>query len=161
MRFRQAEPEEFQQILRDGYAAWPKGRTFDRYCADNRKEEAYGTRFVLENDGRIVSSLIYLRLPDGETGRRYGIGSVVTSPEYRGNGYASVMVGRCLRLADPETDIVMLYSDIDPAFYGHLGFRALPEALQKKPGSVCMAFCCDRLREDLFRCPPESIPDYF
>ncbi len=161
MYFRPAEQEEFPDILRDGYAAWPKGRTFEQYCADNRKEDAYGTRYILEDSENIVSSLILLRLPAEEPVRRYGIGSVITPPDHRGKGYASILLENCLRLAEPETDIVLLYSDINPAFYGRIGFRALPEALQKKAGSVCMAYCGERLWQDLIAGPPESIPDYF
>ena len=162
MLFRASEPEEILVILMDGYAAWPKGRTFEQYCFDNRKEDAYGTRYVLVDSGEaIVSSLILLRLPAEEPVRRYGIGSVVTPAEHRGKGCASILLGNCLRLAEPETDIVLLYSDIDPAFYERLGFRALPEVLQKKAGSVCMAYCGENLWQDLIAGPPESIPDYF
>lgn len=161
MLFRPAEPFEIPAILRDGYAAWPKGRTFDQYSIDNKKEDANGTRYVLQDGDDIVSSLILLRLPAAEPVRRWGIGSVVTPPEHRGKGYASILLENCLRLAEPETDIVLLYSDIDPAFYARIGFRALPESLQKKAGSVCMAHCRESLWQDLIEGTPESVPDYF
>jgi len=162
MLFRAAEQEEILEILMDGYAVWPKGRTFEQYCVDNRKEDAYGTRYILVDGGEaIVSSLIFLRLPAEPAARRFGIGSVVTPPEHRGMRYASILLDHCLRLTDPATDIVILYSDIDPAFYERLGFRALPEALQKKTGSVCMAHCSENLWQDLIVGPTESVPDYF
>lgn len=161
MLFRAAEQEEILEILKDGYTAWPKGRTFEQYCVDNRKEDAYGTRYVLVDGEAIVSSLIFLRLPAEPPARRFGIGSVLTPQKHRGMGYASILLDHCLRLPDPATDIVLLYSDIDPAFYERLGFRALPDELQKKAGSVCMAHCGERLWQDLITGPPESVPDYF
>lgn len=161
MVFRQARPEEIQQLFEEAYPVWHRGRTFAQYCEDNRKEEAYGTRYVIENNKEIVSSLIFLRFPSEGARRRFGIGSLVTPQRHRNKGYATEMLKHCLRQVNPETDIVLLYSDIAPTFYEKLHFRILPDTLQKKAGSVCMALCNDVSWMELIDGPITAIPDYF
>ena len=56
MIFRQARPEETDMLFREGYKVWSRNRTYAQYCEENRKEDAYGTRYVLEVDGEVVSS---------------------------------------------------------------------------------------------------------
>lgn len=161
MIFRAAKPDEIPGLLADAYPEWQKGRTFAQYCADNRKEEAYGTRFVLEKDGEVVSSLIWL-WPENRLARKvFGIGSVVTPPRFRGKGYASEMLTECLRMADLATDLVILYSDIHPAFYERFAFRALPDTMQRKSGSVCMALCDEAGWRELLASPMDTLPEYF
>ncbi len=161
MIFREARPDEIPELLAEAYPVWQRGRTFAQYCADNRKEEAYGTRYVLEKDGEVVSSLIWL-WPECRLPRKvFGIGSVVTPPRFRGHGYASEMLMHCLRMADLSTDIVLLYSDVDPAFYERFAFRALPAALQSKADSVFMALCDEAGWIELLSSPIEALPEYF
>ncbi|MCO5385207.1 MAG: hypothetical protein NHB14_04950 [Desulfosporosinus sp.] len=64
MIFRQALPQEINFIFSEGYKEWRKNRTFEQYCSDNAKEDVYGTRYVLDVDNEIVSSLIILKLKD-------------------------------------------------------------------------------------------------
>jgi len=161
MIFREARPEEIPKLLADAYPEWQRGRTFAQYCVDNRKEEAYGTRFVLEHGGLLVSSLIWLRPKSSLQRRVYGIGSVVTPPRFRGKGYASEMLTHCLRMADLSTDIVFLYSDVAPAFYERFAFRALPDAHQSKAGSVFMALCDEAGWQELVESPIGALPEYF
>jgi predicted N-acetyltransferase YhbS len=59
--------------------------------------------------------------------RALGIGAVFTPPQYRGRGYASVMLASTLdRARSDGYDLAYLFSDIRPQFYAALGFRALP-----------------------------------
>jgi GNAT superfamily N-acetyltransferase len=55
-----------------------------------------------------------------------GIGAVFTPEEFRGRGYASVMLGHALDRAKADGyDLAYLFSDIRPQFYEPLGFRTL------------------------------------
>ena len=59
--------------------------------------------------------------------RAFGFGAVFTPPEYRGRGYASILVASALDAARADGyDLAFLFSDIRPQFYAELGFRALP-----------------------------------
>jgi Acetyltransferase (GNAT) domain len=59
--------------------------------------------------------------------RGLGLGAVFTPAEFRGRGYASVMLASTLDEARAGGyDIGYLFSDIRPQFYAELGFRALP-----------------------------------
>ena len=51
MIFRQSKQEELDQLFRKGYKVWSRNRTFEQYSTDNSKEDAYGTRYVLEDNG--------------------------------------------------------------------------------------------------------------
>ena len=54
-----------------------------------------------------------------------GFGAVFTRPEFRGRGYASVMLAAELDRSRAEGyEIAYLFSDIRPQFYTPLGFRA-------------------------------------
>jgi len=70
MIFRQALPQEISFIFSEGYKEWSKNRTFGQYCSDNAKEDVYGTRYVLDVDNEVVSSLIRLKLKD-IVGKKY------------------------------------------------------------------------------------------
>ena len=55
-----------------------------------------------------------------------GIGAVYTPEEFRGRGYASVMLGLALDRAKADgCDVAYLFSDIQPQFYEPFGFRTL------------------------------------
>lgn len=70
------------------------------------------------------------------------------------------MLQDCLRQADIATDIVLLYSDVPPAFYEQLAFRALPEGIQKKAGSVFMALCDEDGWLELLASPIEALHQF-
>ncbi len=161
MRFRPARKEEIGELFAEGYKAWPKGRTFARYCADNAKDDVLGTRYVLEEAGEIVSSLILLHLGELLGRKLYGIGSVLTPPAHRGKGYATKLLKKSLALVPGEDAIVLLFSEIAPAFYKRLGFRALPPHLQKEKGSVCMARCGEAAWIQLQNSTAGVLPKYF
>lgn len=160
MIFREACESEIACILKEGYAVWHKGKTWEQYFADNHKEDAYGTRYVIEDGGRIVSSLILLRLGKLFDRNMLGIGSVITPPEFRHRGYAAELLENSLRPVG-DCDAVFLYSEVPPPFYERFGFRVLPANMQKDPDSICMARCEDPVLEKLLEGGITLIPDHF
>ena len=160
MIFREARESEIVSILKEGYAVWYKGRTWEQYFADNHKEDAYGTRYVVEDGGRIVSSLILL--PLGKTFDRqiYGIGSVITPSEFWHKGYAAELLEKTLQLVE-DGDVGFLYSEVPPPFYERFGFRILPANMQKDPDSICMVRCDTSVFQLLLSAGIELLPDHF
>lgn len=161
MIFRKAREEERNLLFEQGYAEWSKNRSFAQYCTDNRKEDAYGTRYVLENDGDILCSAILLEFKDYQERKVFGIGSVLTPPKYRGKGYARVLLKNCFNLVLDEQSMIFLYSDIDPSFYAKLNFRLLPPQLQKYERSPCMVLCSDEVWHEYLACNEPRVPNYF
>lgn len=161
MIFRQTQLQEINLIFREGYKEWSKNRTFEQYCIDNGKEDAYGTRYVIDVNDEIVSSLILLRLKDINWKRGYGIGSVLTPKIHAGNGYATELLKNCIKQIDQDNSFIFLYSDINPAFYEKLNFRILPPQLQKYEKSICMANCKEDIWNELITDSIDMIPDYF
>ena len=161
MVFRQALSCERELLFSDGYKEWRKNRSFEQYCADNAKEDAYGTRFVLELDGEIVSSLILLTLKDIAGKKAFGIGSVLTPKIHSGKGYATELLNNCIKQKADADSFLFLFSDIAPDFYKRFCFRVLPSEFQKYEKSVCMVYCNDDSWNELLNCPPDSIPNYF
>ena len=161
MLFRQATTEERQSLFEEGYQEWSKNRTFEQYCIDNGKEDAYGRRYVIEDNGEIVSSTIVLNLKTINDHPVYGIGSVLTPKRYAGKGYATQLMKDCIELINDDRPYIFLFSDIDPSFYQRFNFRILPPPFQKKPKSVCMVYCHDELWDELLKGPVSQIPEYF
>ncbi len=161
MIIRQAKPEEHELLFGEGYKVWSKNRTFEQYCADNSREDAYGTRYVMENNGEIVSSVILLKFKKLYGNKAYGFGSVLTFQGHTGNGYATELLKSCMKEIEEENRIIFLYSEINPAFYEKLNFRVLPPHLQKDTRAVCMALCGDNAWKQLLDTHVSLIPDYF
>lgn len=161
MVIREAKQKEIKPLLEEGYKIWHKGRTFEEYYKDNTREDAYGTRYVLEENGSVVSSLIILKFGKRFGCDAYGIGSVLTGRTYAGRGYATSLINASIGKLHKEEDILFLYSEIRPEFYERFHFRVLPERLQKREGSYCMVSCTEKVWEDILNAGPESIPDYF
>lgn len=160
MIFREARESEIVSILKEGYAVWYKGRTWEQYFADNHKEDAYGTRYVVEDGERIVSSLILLRLGKTFDRQMYGIGSVITPSEFRHKGYAAELLEKTMSLVE-DGDVGFLYSEVSPPFYERFGFRLLPANMQKDPGSICMVRCDKSVFQILLSAGIELLPDHF
>lgn len=161
MIFRQAKKEEIDQILREGYKVWSKDRTFEQYFTENRKEDEFGTRYVIEDQGVIVSSFILLNLKSIGVKEVYGIGSVLTPPAYKHKGYATALLKNCIQEISVNTSLVFLYSEIDPDFYGRYNFRVLPLELQKDADSICMVRCDDNMWSVLITSGIDLIPNHF
>lgn len=161
MLFRQAAKEEIPFLFQEGYKEWRKNRTFEQYCLDNSKDDAIGTRYVMEENGQIVSSAVLLRLKSIPGKNVYGLGSILTSKIHRGKGYGIELIKKCMRLIPDDNTIIFLYSDINPAYYEKFGFQILPKELQKYEKSVCMAYCNEWVWNELINADADSIPNYF
>lgn len=161
MIFRQAAKEEIPSLFEEGYQEWSKNRTFAQYCLDNSKDDIIGTRYVIEENGRIVSSAVLLRLKSRLGKDVYGLGSILTSRRHRGKGYGIELIKKCMNLIPPENSILFLYSDINPSYYEKFGFQSLPDELQKYAKSVCMAYCHESVWNELIQANGDDIPGYF
>ena len=161
MLIRQAKLFEREELFREAYKEWSKNRTFEQYKADNSKEDEYGIRYVAEEKGQIVSSMIMLNFKGLFGCKVYGFGSVLTPTEYAGNGYATKLLRYCIENVNTEDSLILLYSEINPAFYERLGFKSLPAHLQKDKKAVCMVLCGDRIWQKLKNTSIDRIPDYF
>jgi GNAT superfamily N-acetyltransferase len=130
-------PAEYvRDVLPHSASMWAGDRNFADYAADFGAVSASGfgrRRFRtlgLSLDGELVTSCKrYQReLRCGErTFRAAGIGAVFTPEAQRGRGYATAFLGALLDAERASgTDLVYLFSDIQPAFYERLGFVQLP-----------------------------------
>jgi GNAT superfamily N-acetyltransferase len=125
-----------RDVLPHSAGMWARDRSFADYAAEFGALSASGfgrRRFRtlgLSIDGAVVSSCKrYQReLRCGErTFHAAGIGAVFTPQAARGRGYATAFLGTLLDAERANgTDLVYLFSDIDPAFYERLGFVRLP-----------------------------------
>ena len=125
-----------RDVLPHSASMWAGDRNFADYAADFGAVSASGfgrRRFRtlgLSLDGELVTSCKrYQReLRCGErTFRAAGIGAVFTPEAQRGRGYATAFLGALLDAERASgTDLVYLFSDIQPAFYERLGFVQLP-----------------------------------
>ena len=161
MIFRQAKKEEIDQLLSEGYKVWSKGRTIEQYFSENRKEDDFGIRYIIEDDEVIISSLILLTLKSINNKKVYGIGSLLTPPAYKHKGYASALLKNCLQQIYIDTSLIFLYSEIDLSFYKRYNFRMLPPNLQKDADSICMVLCNDDMWSVLISNGIALIPDHF
>ncbi|QDR79935.1 GNAT family N-acetyltransferase [Sporomusa termitida] len=161
MLFRQAAKAEIPFLFQEGYKEWSKSRTFEQYCIDNSKDDAIGTRYVIEESGQILSSAVLMRLNSIKGKDVYGLGSILTSKNHRGKGYGSELVKKCINLIPNNNIIIFLYSDINPSYYEKLGFQILPKELQKYENSVCMAYCNEFVWPELINAGVDVIPNYF
>ena len=134
---RRLEAAEYvRDVLPQTAALWAGRRDFDTYVAQTLEiaESVYGRRhyrtFALFDGERMVASFKrydrIARVGDARL-RTCGIGAVFTPEQYRGRGYASVMLASALDAARAGGyDAAFLFSDIAPQFYAPLGFVALP-----------------------------------
>ena len=155
---RPARPEEMDEVYLMGYDAWGAGDGADAYLAACAASPKYATGrwLVLEDGGILLSSLIVYDLG----GPAAGLGSIATAPERRGHGHASRLTAAAAgAIEGAGKSRIFLFSDIEPAFYERLGFRALPARFQRKPGSCCMVRTDDL--GALVREPGFEPPEYF
>ena len=132
-------PDDYvASVLPETHALWGARRDFERYAADFRVTAATASprrpfTVGLRTGERILASCKRYERElrwENKTLRASGLGAVFTSPELRGRGYASAMLGALL---DEERsvgrDLAFLFSDIHPAFYERLGFIRVPSRL--------------------------------
>jgi predicted N-acetyltransferase YhbS len=84
------------------------------------------TAWLLADGGEVAASLLCYDLVlrrGGERRRAFGLGSVGTRPEFRRRGLASRL---CREVAERHGGAGLLFSAIEPEFYGRLGYVAVP-----------------------------------
>lgn len=106
-----------------------------------RSRVARTDAWVLAHRGAVVSTLLRYLLTFSVHDRvlpGYGLGSVATRPEARGNGFATALLSAAIGSAERAGRTVgLLFSAIPPALYERLGFRTLPAWRQR----------CERLQD--------------
>ena len=165
--FERLHRSTWEYVYKMGYKEWPKGRTFERYVEENKKEDDLGSRYVyVDKENNIIGSLIVLSLKIKVVDKiipLFGLGSIVINYDYRGLGYGNEMIKECLFHFEQNCNesIFMLFSDINPMFYCPLGFKELPENLQRYPKSVCMVRCREEDYKLISSLSIDHIPIYF
>ena len=131
MEIRAAKAHERDEIV-DLISAVFVEKCRPRYASQHYQDSSYelDQSRVCIVDGKIVS---YVRISDrsmyiGETVVKLGgIGMVVTSPEYRGRGYASALLRDAIAYMEAQNyDLSLLFTTIQP-FYMPLGWAAFPQ----------------------------------
>ncbi len=127
-RVRVVAPEDEREVLAMGFAAWGAGRTLEEFISSYQDDAHHlrGTAYSLELlDGSRVSALNTVRL----SRHRYGLSRVVTEPQRRGQGYATMLLQAVMELlrADEKDIRFLLFSEIGSSFYERLGFQRLPD----------------------------------
>ncbi|MGP7815817.1 GNAT family N-acetyltransferase [Niallia sp. 01092] len=167
MLLRKIQPDEYHTVFQMGYKEWPKGRTYEQYVNDNKKEDAYGTRYVyVDETNYIIGSMIVLSKTiqfSDQTAPIYGLGSIVIDEKYQGNGYGTMMLNEFFSLYTKENKdaIFLLYSEINPQYYYRFQFRELLRKQQHETKSICMVRCNHEMYEKLSQLPKSQIPAYF
>lgn len=137
MRLREISPDAYvREVLPLTAPLWAGRRTFDEYVTQTLEmtRGQYGRRHyrtigLYDGTTRVASFKRYERsLHDGARRlRAVGYGAVFTPVEYRGRGYATLMLAMALDEARRERrELAFLFSDIRPQFYAALGFCELP-----------------------------------
>lgn len=92
-------------------------------CSASQKY-AQGSWHVLFSDNELVSSIIEYQNCWGLDAGYLGFGSVCTAPQFRRQGYASLLLSHRIQNAKAlGFQGIYLFSDIDPALYEKLGFE--------------------------------------
>lgn len=128
--------EAFDAFLPAHHKEWGHGIAIDAYrsCLSERLEHQWAKRRVRNlvlraEDGSFLSSLRLYGARALHRGKEIwlgGIAEVLTPEELRGRGHAGRLLHLTLGLLAREgVDGAYLFSDIDPAFYAHHGFRTV------------------------------------
>ena len=126
-------PEDEREVLGFGYEEWGGAHSsledfIAHYGTD--RNHLRGTAYILEHlNGTRVAGVNTLRFAR----HRIGLARLATSRDFRGQGWASLLVRSVIeifRSEDAETRF-LLFSEIAPAFYERLGFRVLPADQQR------------------------------
>ena len=127
-----ASQEERLAAFRNVHEFWGADTPIDDFVAFRLQSPKHrrATWYVGCSDGEVVTSLACYRIQfhlDGDIVDGFSIGSVHTMPSQRRNGFAGQLmnyVEDCRR--DAGERIGVLYSDIDPNYYGRLGYVHCP-----------------------------------
>lgn len=114
---------------------WSHGRSFESYAAQTTQlaQTPYGRKsyrtLALSDGGELLASFKRYERDariGGQRLRAIGIGAVFTPQPFRGQGFASAMLGMALDEArSTGVDFAFLFSDIHPQFYKDIGFVEL------------------------------------
>jgi len=127
-----ASPDEIVAAHQNVFDLWSKGRSMEKHVEFRLTSPSHSRATWIVGCVRqqVVTSLgcyPVLFKVDSETVRGSAIGSVYSSPEQRGKGYAAQLVDWADDYQrDCGTAISVLYSDIDPAYYGRRGYTICP-----------------------------------
>lgn len=144
----EAAGDLLERILDETFPVWGEGLERHGYGNYNRAQlstpwgAAHLRRVALVDDGRLLATAKRYDLSgrvDGQTVRMLGLGAVFTPQAERGHGYAGILLRQMLdEAAGKGFGLALLFSEIDPRYYEHLGFRRLPVnqvALSVRPGT--------------------------
>lgn len=127
---RKAEYADLEAVYLMGFDVWGDGLSRGDYLLNCRNSSKYklGTWYLLEKERKPVASLIVYSGHFGLAENCYGIGSVATSPEERGKGFASFLIQAVTEelLYRDNGEVVFLHSDIGIEFYQKLGYVLIP-----------------------------------
>lgn len=125
-----------ERVLPLTEALWANGRSFESYAAQTTElaQTPYGRksyRTLVLSDGENILATFKRYERDARAGnerlRAMGIGAVFTPEPFRGQGFASAMLGMALDDARAcGVDFAFLFSGIHPQFYKDIGFAELP-----------------------------------
>lgn len=166
MNFRLMNEDEKETVYQIGFVEWGKDKTWEEYIKENEMEESDGgVRYVLEDDGQIVGSLVVFEFDSSPTEMFpvYGIASVVVPTSSRGKGYGLELMKHCLHhyKKNDSQSIFVLYSDIHPSFYQKIGFISLPKSLQFYFDTTRMVHCAKKNYPYFLREYEPLIREYF
>jgi len=132
LEIHEASTEERKQIYANVFDFWQWADTVEEHVR-LRLQSAQHQRarwYAGYADGKIVSSLGAYPLEfvlDGVEVPGISIGSVHTLKAYRGQGLVPQLMQRVEQIeAERGSKLSILYSDIDPKYYGRLGYQLCP-----------------------------------
>jgi GNAT superfamily N-acetyltransferase len=130
-----AEGATLDRILDDTYSIWNDGLSRPAYARFYTAQVAtpwgrtHLQRYALLDGAEVLASAKVYRFDaalDGQAVQVVGIGAVFTAPAARRRGAARELLDRLLeRAAADGADLALLFSEIGPAYYEHLGFDAI------------------------------------
>jgi len=127
-----ASPDELVAAHRNVFDIWSKGRSLEDHIQHRLKSPTHRRAewFVGCLDHRVVTSLAahpVQFLVRGELLSGIAIGSVYTTQEVRGRGFAPRLIDWVEKHKRQQgTDMSVLYSDVDPDYYARLGYVLCP-----------------------------------
>ena len=131
-------------------------------CRTSKKYKS-GIWYVVENNGKILSSLIVYAIDSISNCRSIGIGSLATQLNERKKGYAAKLLNAIVSAYKWQYNInfFMLFAEIKIKYYEKLGFVALSDENQLYDNSVCMIHCSQQDKKYIEEKFKESNINYF
>lgn len=102
-----------------------------------REGTAFASRYcrLAERDGRLVAAIRYTPIRIGETAGALLLGPLAVDPDFANRGYGRRLIAQAHDLARADgLGLVLLVGDM--AYYGRLGFVAVPRGQIALPGPV-------------------------